>query len=145
MGILRKKVNWVLDADIRGFFDTLDHGWLVKFIEHRVADRRVVRLIQKWLKAGVLEDGKRIESEVGTVQGGSISPLLANIYLHYGFDLWVHQWRKSKAQGDVVVRFADDFVVGFEHREDGERFFERASGKAGSFWVGTSRPKDTLD
>jgi len=123
MAILRKKVNWVLDADIGGFFDTLDHGWLVKFIEHRVADRRVVRLIQKWLKAGVLEDGKRIESEVGTVQGGSISPLLANIYLHYGFDLWVQQGRCRKAQGDVVVvRFADDFVVGFEHREDGERF-----------------------
>jgi len=123
MAILRRKVNWVLDADIRGFFDTLDHGWLVKFIEHRVADRRVVRLIQKWLKAGVLEDGKRSESEVGTVQGGSISPLLANIYLHYVFDLWVQQWRFRKAQGDVVVmRFADDFVVGFEHREDGERF-----------------------
>ena len=123
MATLRRKVNWVLDADIRGFFDTLDHGWLVKFIEHRVADRRVVRLIQKWLKAGVVEDGKRIESEVGTVQGGSISPLLANIYLHYVFDLWVHQWRCRKAQGDVVVvRFADDFVVGFEHREDGERF-----------------------
>ena len=123
LAILRRKVNWVLDADIGGFFDTLDHGWLVKFIEHRVADRRVVRLIQKWLKAGVLEDGKRIESEVGTVQGGSISPLLANIYLHYGFDLWVQQWRCRKAQGDVVVvRFADDFVVGFEHREDGERF-----------------------
>jgi retron-type reverse transcriptase len=84
VGIWRKKVNWVLDADIRGFFDTLDHGWLVRFIEHRVADRRVVRLIQKWLRAGVLEDGKQTRSEVGTVQGGSISPLLANIYLHYG-------------------------------------------------------------
>ena len=89
VGIWRKKVNWVLDADIRGFFDTLDHGWLVKFIEHRIGDRRVVRLIQKWLRAGVLEDGKRTRSEVGTVQGGSISPLLANIYLHYVFDLWV--------------------------------------------------------
>src|SRR6266542_1817249 len=123
LGIMRSKVNWVLDCDIRGFFDNLGHSWLVKFIEHRVADRRVVRLIQKWLKAGVLEDGKRSESEVGTVQGGSISPLLANIYLHYVFDLWVQQWRFRKAQGDVVVmRFADDFVVGFEHREDGERF-----------------------
>ena len=123
VGIMQRKVNWVLDADIRGFFDTLDHQWLVKFVEHRVADRRVVWLIQKWLKAGVLEEGKRIETEMGTVQGGSISPLLANIYLHYVFDLWVKQWRKVKAQGDViVVRFADDFVVGFEHRADGERF-----------------------
>src|SRR5512145_81917 len=123
LGIMRRKVNWVLDCDIRGFFDTLEHGWLVKFVEHRVADRRVVRLIQKWLKAGVMEEGKRMQSEIGTVQGGSISPLLANIYLHYAFDLWIRQWRRSKARGDViVVRFADDFVVGFERREDGERF-----------------------
>jgi len=123
VGIMTKKVNWVLDADIRGFFDTLDHGWLVKFIEHRVADRRVVRLIQKWLSAGVLEDGKRTRSEVGTVQGGSVSPLLANVYLHYVFDLWVQRWRKKRANGDViVVRFADDFAVGFEHRADAERF-----------------------
>ena len=113
----------MLDADIRGFFDTLDHGWLVKFVEHRIADRRVVRLIQKWLAAGVLEDGKRIRSEVGTVQGGSISPLLANLYLHYVFDLWAERWRRTQARGDVVVvRFADDFVVGFEHREEAERF-----------------------
>jgi RNA-directed DNA polymerase len=123
VGIMTKKVSWVLDADIRGFFDTLDHGWLVKFIEHRVADRRVVRLIQKWLNAGVLEAGTRTRSEVGTVQGGSISPLLANIYLHYVFDLWTQRWRKTQAHGDVVVvRFADDFVAGFEHREEAERF-----------------------
>ena len=123
VGITTKKVNWVLDADIRGFFDTLDHGWLVKFVEHRVADRRVVRLIQKWLNAGVLEEGQRTRSEVGTVQGGSISPLLANIYLHYVFDLWAQRWRKKQARGDVViVRFADDFVVGFEHREEAEQF-----------------------
>jgi group II intron reverse transcriptase/maturase len=123
VGIWRKQVNWVLDADIRAFFDTLDHGWLVQFLEHRVADRRVVRLIQKWLRAGVLEDGKRIRNEVGTVQGGSISPLLANIYLHYVFDLWVRRWRRTEARGDVVVvRFADDFVVGFQHREEAERF-----------------------
>jgi group II intron reverse transcriptase/maturase len=122
-GIMTKKVNWVLDADVRAFFDTLEHGWLVKFIEHRVADRRVVRLIQKWLSAGVLEDGKRIRSEVGTVQGGSISPFLANVYLHYVFDLWVQRWRKRQARGDVVVvRWADDFVVGFQHREEAERF-----------------------
>jgi group II intron reverse transcriptase/maturase len=123
VGIMTKKVNWVLDADIRAFFDTLDHGWLIRFIEHRVADRRVVRLIQKWLNAGVLEEGHRMVSEVGTVQGGSISPLLANIYLHYVFDLWAQRWRHRQAHGDVVVvRFADDFVMGFEHRTDAEQF-----------------------
>src|SRR5947199_6501498 len=123
VGLLTKKVNWVLDADIRGFFDNLSHGWLVKFLEHRVADRRVVRLIQKWLRAGVLEDGRRTQPETGTVQGRSISPLLANLYLHYVFDLWVQRWRKTQAHRDiVVVRFADDFVVGFEHRQDAERF-----------------------
>src|SRR5216117_4212648 len=123
VGITMKKVNWVLDADIRGFFDTLDHGWLGKFVEHRVADRRVVRLIPKWLNAGVLEEGTRTRSEVGAVQGGSISPLLANLYLHYVFDLWVQRWRKKQARGEVVVvRFADDFVEGFQHREDAERF-----------------------
>ena len=93
----------MLDADIRSFFDTLDRGWLMKFVEHRVADRRLVRLIQKWLRAGVLEEGRRIRSEVGTVQGGSISPLLANIYLHYVFDLWARQWRKRQARGQVIV------------------------------------------
>jgi RNA-directed DNA polymerase len=112
-------VNWVLDADLRAFFDTLDHGRLVRFLEHRVGDRRVVRLIQKWLNAGVLEEGQRTQSEIGTVQGGSVSPLLANVYLHYVFDLWVHRWRQRQAHGDVVVvRFADDFVVGFEYRDD---------------------------
>src|SRR5881397_2735156 len=122
-GIHQRRVNWVLDADIRSFFDTLDHGWLVKFVEHRVADRRVVRLIQKWLNAGVLEEGTRTRSEVGTVQGGSISPLLANLYLHDVFDLWVQRGRKKQARGDVVVvRFADDFVVGFQHRAEAERF-----------------------
>jgi len=122
VGIERTHVNWVLDADIRGFFDAVDHGWLVKFIEHRIGDRRVVRLIQKWLKAGVLENGVRTTSEVGTVQGGSISPLLANIYLHYVFDLWVRQWR-TRINGDViVVRFADDIVVGLQHGADAERF-----------------------
>jgi len=122
-GLLTRKVNWVLDADIRGFFDAIDHGWLVKFIEHRIADRRVVRLIQKWLNAGVLEDGTRTPSEAGTPQGGSASPLLANVYLHYVFDLWVQQWRRRHAHGDmIVVRFADDFIVGFQHQSDAERF-----------------------
>ena len=123
-GIDTKTVNWVLDADIRGFFDTLDHGWLIRSSSSTaMADRRVVRLIQKWLSAGVLEDGQRTVSEVGTVQGGSISPLLANIYLHYVFDLWVQRWRKTQARGEmIVVRYADDFVVGFQHRQDAERF-----------------------
>jgi group II intron reverse transcriptase/maturase len=122
-GLCTKKVNWVLDADLRAFFDTLRHEWLGMFVAHRVGDQRIGRLIQKWLRAGVLEDGKRTQSEVGTVQGGSISPLLANIYLHYVFDLWVQQWRTKRAQGDmVVVRFADDFIVGFEHRQEAERF-----------------------
>jgi group II intron reverse transcriptase/maturase len=122
VGLTQRKVNWVLDADIRSFFDTLDHGWLVKFVEHRVNDKRVVRLIQKWLNAGVLVDGRVEHSQVGTVQGGSVSPLLANIYLHYVFDLWIQQWRE-KANGDViVVRYADDFVVGFQHRTEAEQF-----------------------
>jgi group II intron reverse transcriptase/maturase len=123
VGIGTRKVSWVLDADIRSFFDTLDHGWVVKFVEHRVADRRVIRLIQKWLSAGVLEEGRRIRSEVGTVQGGSVSPLLANIYLHYVFDLWIRRWRNTQARGQVItVRYADDFVVGFEHRHEAEQF-----------------------
>jgi len=122
-GLLTKKVNWVLDADIRGFFDAIDHGWLVKFIEHRIADRRVVRLIQKWLNAGVLEDGARTRSKEGTPQGGSASPMLANVYLHYVFDLWVQWWRTTQARGDViVVRYADDFAVGFQHKSEAERF-----------------------
>src|SRR6266852_5642615 len=122
-GLLTRKVNWVLDVDIRGFLDAIPHEWLVKFIEHRIADRRVVRLIQKWLNAGVLEDGKRIRVEEGTPQGGSASPLLANVYLHYVFDLWVQAWRQKRAHGDVVVvRFADDIVVGFNSQADAEQF-----------------------
>jgi len=125
VGIQTKKVSWLLDADIRGFFDTLDHEWLIKFVERRIADHRVVRHIQKWLNAGVMENGKRVEQEEGTPQGGSISPLLANIYLHYVLDLWADQWRKTRASGDVViVRYADDFVVGFQHESDARRFLE---------------------
>ena len=125
VGIMRKKVNWILDADIRGFFDNLSHEWLVKFIEHRIADRRILRLIQKWLRAGVSEDGKWSKTEVGTPQGAVASPLLANVYLHYAFDLWVRQWRERHASGDViVVRYADDIVMGFENREEAERFVQ---------------------
>src|SRR6201982_2001666 len=121
--LLTRKVNWVLDLDIKGFFDGLSHEWLMKFVEHRIADRRVVRLIQKWLNAGVLEDGKRTRVEEGTPQGGSASPLLANVYLHYVFDLWVQAWRQKCAHGDViVVRFADDIVVGFNSKTDAEQF-----------------------
>ena len=123
VGIKRKRVNWVLDADIRGYFDAISHEWLVKFVEHRIADQRVVRLIQKWLTAGVLEDGEKKRSEMGTPQGGGISPLLANVYLHYVFDLWVRDWRR-RAKGDViVVRYADDIIVGFEHEWEARRFW----------------------
>ena len=122
-GLLTRKVNWVLDLDIKGSFDGISHPWLVKFVEHRIADRRVLRLIQKWLNAGVLEDGKHLRMEEGTPQGGSASPLLANLYLHYVFDLWVQTWRRKRAHGDViVVRFADDIVVGFQVKSDAERF-----------------------
>jgi RNA-directed DNA polymerase len=123
-GINRKRVNWVLDADFRDYFSSLDHRWLERFVEHRIADRRVLRLIQKWLAAGVIEKGTWTAYEEGVPQGASASPLLANVYLHYVFDLWAHQWRTRHAHGDVViVRFADDFVVGFEHRDDAERFW----------------------
>lgn len=145
VGIETRRVNWVLDADIRGFFDTLNHEWLIRFLEHRVADRRVVRLIQQWLRAGVLEDGQRIRSERGTVQGGSISPLLANLYLHYVFDLWVQRGRQTHARGDVVVvRFADDFVVGFEHREEAERFLAELRDRFARFGLALHPDKTRL-
>jgi len=123
VGIWSRKVRWVLDADIRSFFDAKKHEWVVKFLEHRIADGRVVRLIQKWLSAGVLEDGKRMRGTEGAVQGGSISPLLANVYLHYVFDLWTQWWRRRPGRGEViVVRYGDDFVVGFEHKRDADAF-----------------------
>jgi group II intron reverse transcriptase/maturase len=123
VGIAHRKVNWVLDADIRGFFDNIDHEWLLRFVEHRMADRRILRLIRKWLKAGVSEDGQWSRTTVGTPQGSVISPLLANVFLHYVLDLWANQWRKRDARGSVImVRYADDFVVGFQDRVDAERF-----------------------
>ncbi len=125
VGIMRKRVNWVLDADIRDFFGTIDHGWMMKFVQHRIADRRIHRLIQKWLRAGVSEDGTWTPTDVGTPQGAVASPLLANVYLHYVFDVWVQQWRRRSATGDmIVVRYADDAVLGFEHRTDAERFLQ---------------------
>jgi len=123
VGIEHRRVDWVLDADIRGFFDTIDHEWLMKFVDHRIADKRVQRHIKKWLNAGVLDGEEWHLAKEGTPQGGSISPLLANIYLHYAFDLWAHQWRKRHCRGDmIVVRYADDIVMGFQHRSDAERF-----------------------
>lgn len=123
VGLTQRKVNWVLDADIRGFFDTIDHEWMLRFLEHRIGDGRVVRLIRKWLKAGYLEDDRWEGAEAGTPQGAVISPLLGNIYLHYALDLWVEQWRKRQAEGDVIiVRYADDFVMGFQHRHEAEQF-----------------------
>lgn len=123
MAIERTAVNWILDADIAGFFDAVDHEHLIRFVEHRIGDRRVVRLIRKWLKVGVMEDGEVRPGKVGTPQGAVISPLLANIYLHYVFDLWALQWRKRHAQGNVIfVRYADDIVVGFARKTDAERF-----------------------
>jgi RNA-directed DNA polymerase len=123
VGIWRKKVNWVLDADIRDFFTNLDHGWLEKFLEHRIADKRVLRLIRKWLSAGVIEDGNWSQTPEGAPQGASASPLLANVYLHYVFDQWADWWRRHHAHGEVIiVRFADDFTMGFEYQEDAQRF-----------------------
>ena len=122
MGLMRRKVNWVLDADIRGCFDAIDHEWLIKFVEHLIADRRVVRHLKKWLKAGVLEDETLRTNTEGTPQGGSVSPLMCNIYLHYVFDLWMDQWRSREAKGDViVVRYADDFVIGFQSETEARR------------------------
>jgi group II intron reverse transcriptase/maturase len=145
VGIYRKKVNWVLDCDLADFFNRLDHGWLEKFVEHRVADKRILRLIRKWVRAGVIEDGAWTASDEGTPQGATVSPLLANVYLHYVFDLWAHQWRRRKARGDVVItRFADDVVVGFEHRDDAERFRNDLSERLAKFALGLHAEKTRL-
>jgi RNA-directed DNA polymerase len=124
VAITSKKVNYILDADIRSFFDSVSQSQLVRFLEHRIADSRIIRWIQKWLKAGVLEDGVVSVSETGTGQGSVISPLLANVYLHYTFDLWTQRWRRREATGDmIIVRYADDIVLGFEHESDARRFW----------------------
>jgi RNA-directed DNA polymerase len=125
VGINSKKVNYILDADIRSFFDSVSQTWLIRFVEHRIGDRRIIRLIRKWLKAGVLEDGIVMSSDRGTGQGSVISPLLANIYLHYVFDLWAERWRRREATGDmIIVRYADDLIVGFEHEINAQRFLD---------------------
>ena len=134
VGIERKKVNWILDLDVRTFFDKVDHRWLVQFVEHRIADQRIVRMIQKWLKAGVMEEGRWFETEEGTPQGSVISPILANLYLHHVLDLWVVAWRKKVARGEmIVVRYADDAVLGFQHREDAERFLKQLEERVRKF------------
>jgi group II intron reverse transcriptase/maturase len=134
VGVERKRVNWVLDADIRDFFGQLDHVWLRKFLEHRIADRRVLRLIDKWLAAGVIEDGEWSQALEGSPQGASASPLLANVYLHYVFDRWADYWRRRNAHGDVIiVRFADDFIVGFEYEEDARRFLDELRERLAGF------------
>jgi group II intron reverse transcriptase/maturase len=143
VGIDRKRVNWILDADIRSFFDTISQEWLVRFLEHRIGDRRIIRLIQKWLKVGVLEDGVVTASDTGTGQGSVISPLLANVYMFYAFDLWAERWRRRDATGDmIIVRYADDFIVGFEHEADARRFLEEMRERLGKFAL-TLHPEKT--
>jgi len=145
VGTMGKKVNWVLDADIQGFFDTIDHGWLMKFLEHRIADRRILRLIAKWLRAGVTEDGKWSRTEVGTPQGSVASPLLANVYLHYVLDLWVQWWRKHCSKGDmIIVRYADDFVMGFQHRYEAEQFLKELRERMQKFGLALHPEKTCL-
>ena len=145
VGVMGRRINWVLDCDIRGFFDAIDHGWLMKFIEHRVGDHRVLRLIGKWLRAGVSEEGKRSKTVVGTPQGSVISPLLANVYLHYVLDLWVTHWGKHHAQGDVIaVRYADDFVLGFQHRLEAQRCLQELRERLGKFGLELHSEKTRL-
>ncbi len=145
VGIKRKKVSWVLDADVANFFTRIDHSWLERFLGHRIADPRVLRLIQKWLKAGVIEDGTWAASDEGTPQGASVSTLLANVYLHYALDQWAEQWRRRHAHGDVIiVRYADDFLAGFEHREDAERFQADLSERLAKFTLELKAEKTRL-
>src|SRR3981189_2982024 len=145
VGIESTKVNWILDADIRSFFDEISQDWLVRFLEHRIGDRRIIRLIQKWLKAGILEDGVVTVDDRGTGQGSVISPLLANIYLHYCFDLWAERWRRHEARGDmIVVRYADDLVVGFEYESDARRFLDAMRDRLGEFALALHPDKTRL-
>jgi len=145
VGIDRKKVNWILDLDVRDFFGTVSHAWLIRFMKHRIGDERILRLIRKWLKAGVLEEGVVTESEDGTPQGASVSPLLANIYLHYVFDLWAQQWRKRRATGDMtIVRFADDAVLGFEHEAEARSFLEELRARFAEFSLSLHPDKTRL-
>lgn len=145
VGIKSRKVNWILDSDIRSFFDEIDHGWMLKFLEHRIADRRLLALIRKWLKAGVIENGCRTVSERGTPQGAVVSPLLANIYLHYALDLWANHWRKKQAFGDaILVRYADDSVFGFENKKTAQRFLQAMSERFAKFGLSLNLDKTRL-
>jgi len=145
VGITRTKVNWIVDADIAGFFDTVSHEWLMRFVEHRIGDRRINRLIRKWLKAGVMEEGELVSTETGTPQGAVASPLLANIYLHYVFDLWADRWRKRHARGQVIiVRYADDIVIGFEHEGEARRFVADMRQRMGKFALSLHPEKTRL-
>jgi RNA-directed DNA polymerase len=145
VGIERGKVSWVLDADIRSYFEKLDRRWMVRFLEHRIADRRVLRLIQKWMGAGVIENGDWLDTLEGTPQGASASPLLANVYLHYVFDLWAERWRRRQARGEmIIVRFADDYIVGFQHREDAERFLAELRDRLAQFSLELAAEKTRL-
>ena len=142
VGMQSRRVNWVLDADIKAFFDTVDHAWMMRFLEHRIGDKRVLRLIRKWLTAGVVEDGRKTDVRVGTPQGAVISPLLANIYLHYVFDLWTHQWRSRHGRGDVmIVRYADDSVLGFESKAEVDRFLEELKVRFAQFGLTLNEDK----
>src|ERR1700755_2999750 len=145
VGIHSKKVSYVLDADIRSFFDEISQQWLIRFLEHRVGDRRIIRLIQKWLKAGILEDGVVSVRDRGTGQGSVISPLLANIYLHYALDLWAARWRRRTANGDMImVRYADDFIVGFQHENDARRFLDEMRNRLQEFALSLNPEKTRL-
>jgi group II intron reverse transcriptase/maturase len=145
VGITQRKVNWVLEADIKSFYDTINHTWLMEFLERRIADPRMLRLIRKWLRAGVSEDGEWSRTEVGTPQGSVISPLLSNIYLHYVLDQWVAEWRKNKAIGEVIiVRYADDFVMGFQYRREAERFLGEMKERFDQYGLEIHREKTRL-
>jgi group II intron reverse transcriptase/maturase len=145
VAIERRKVNFIVDADIRSFFDTVSHDWLIRFVEHRIGDQRIIRLIRKWLRAGVLEDGVVRVSEKGTAQGAVISPLLANIYLHYALDLWAERWRRQEATGDmIIVRYADDFIVGCEHEADARRFLGALRERLAEFALSLNPEKTRL-
>ena len=145
VGLMGRKVNWVLDVDIRAFFDTIDHAWMMKFLEHRIADPRMLRLIGKWLRAGVSEDGEWSKTVVGTPQGAVASPLLSNVYLHYVLDLWANQWRSSHAIGDVIiVRYADDFVMGFQHKHEAQRFLSELKTRVEQFGLSLHSEKTRL-
>ncbi len=145
VAITERKVNWILDADIEGFFDNIDHEWLIKFLEHRIGDRRILRLIRKWLCAGVSEDGQWSKTEAGTPQGAVVSPVLANVYMHYVFDLWIQWWRQNRCHGEVVVvRYADDFVVGFQHKSDAARCLEELHARFAKFGLKLHEKKTRL-